>query len=107
MILSGSWNGHCDRRGQSSPAKLDPPAFDAPGSEKQGFGRIEPGGISTTFEPVRLNMPDKRPRRHHTAPLRSTGLRQLLQPGCKVGEKTDVIKNGGEVDDEKLFRPAG
>ena len=107
MILSGSWNGHCDRRGQSSPAKLDPPAFDARGGEKQGFGRIEPGRDFDDLEPVRLDMPDKRPRRHHTAPLRSTGLRQLLQPGCKVGEKTAVIKNGGEVDDEKLFRPAG
>ena len=36
-----------------------------------------------------------------------TGLLQLLQPRCEVGEKTAVIENRVEVGDEKLFRPAG
>ena len=63
-------------------------------------------GISTDLDPVRLDMPDERPRRHDKAPLRSTGLRQLLQPRCEVGEEAAVIENGFEIGDEKLFRPA-
>ena len=86
--------------------KLDPAALDAPGGEKQGFGRIEPGRDFDGHDPVRLDMSDERPRRRDKAPVRSTGLRQLPQPRCEVGEKTAVIENGVEVGDEKLFRPA-
>ena len=43
-------------------AKLDPPALDARGGEKQGFGRIEPGRDFDDLEPVRLDMSDERPR---------------------------------------------
>ena len=43
-------------------AKLDPPALDARGGEKQGFGRIEPGRDFDGHDPVRLDMSDERPR---------------------------------------------
>jgi hypothetical protein len=50
-------------------------------------------------------MSDERSRGHDKVALRSTGLRQLPQPYCDVGEKTAVIKNGVEVGNEKLFCP--
>jgi hypothetical protein len=68
-------------------AKLDPAALDARGGEKQGFGRIEPGRDFDGRDPVRFDMSDERPGREDKAPVRSTGLRQLLQPRCEVGEK--------------------
>jgi hypothetical protein len=95
------------RRGQGvgRQAKLDPPALDARGGEKQGFGRIEPGRDIDGRDPVRLDMSDERPRRRDRVLVRSTGLRQLPQPRREVGKKTAVLESGVEVGDEKLFRP--
>ena len=42
-------------------AKPDPPALDARSGEKQGFGRIEPRRDFDGRDPVRFDMPDKRP----------------------------------------------
>ena len=86
-------------------AKLDPPALDARGGEKKGFGRIEPEWDFADHDPVRLDMSEERPGRQDKIPLRSTGLRQLPQPRCEVGEKTAVGENGFEIGDEKLVRP--
>jgi hypothetical protein len=55
--------------------KLDPPALDACGGEKQGFGRIEPGRDFDGHDPVRLDMSNERPRRRDIIQGRSTGRR--------------------------------
>ena len=52
----------------------------------------EPGREFDRRDPVRLDMSNERPRRQDKVPVRSTGLRQLPQPRCEVGEKTAVIE---------------
>ena len=85
-------------------AKPDPPLLMHAAAKSRVSAGSSPGGISMAVTPCgsicRISA-----LRHDKIPVRSTGLRQLPQPRCKVGEKTAVIENGLEVGDEKRFRP--